>query len=113
VALARIQVDRRNYEAALQTLEQAKVAGQGNADYHALRGAVLQRLTRHAEAADAYRQALNSGPQSGASWVGLGISLEALGSRPEAAEAFRRGIATGALAADVKGYAEQRLLYLR
>jgi MSHA biogenesis protein MshN len=113
VALARIHVDRRNYEAALQTLEQAKVAGQGNADYHALRGAVLQRLTRHAEAADAYRQALNSGPQSGASWVGLGISLEALGSRPEAAEAFRRGIATGALAADVKGYAEQRLLYLR
>jgi MSHA biogenesis protein MshN len=113
VALARIHVDRRNYEAALQVLDQAKAAGQGNADFQALRGAVLQRLARHAEAADAYRQALNSGPQSGASWVGLGISLEALGNRPEAAEAFRRGVATGSLAADVKAYAEQRLLYLR
>jgi hypothetical protein len=57
--------------------------------------------------------ALNTGPQSGTSWVGLAISLEALGSRPEAAEAFRRGIATGTLPADVKGYAEQRLVYLQ
>jgi MSHA biogenesis protein MshN len=113
VALARIHLDRRNYEAALQVLDQAKAAGQGNTDFQALRGAVLQRLARHAEAADAYRQALNSGPQSGTSWVGLGISLEALGNRPEAAEAFRRGVATGSLAADVKAYAEQRLLYLR
>ena len=113
VALARIQVDRRNYEAALQVLEQARAAGQGNSDFHALRGAVLQRLARHAEAADAYRMALNSGPQSGTSWVGLAISLEALGSRPEAAEAFRRGIATGTLPADVRAYAEQRLLYLQ
>jgi len=113
VAAARIQVDRRNYEAALQILDQARAAGQGNADFHALRGAVLQRLARHAEAADAYRTALNSGPQSGTSWVGLAISLEALGSLTEAAEAFRRGIAAGTLPADVKAYAEQRLLYLR
>ncbi len=113
VALARIHVDRRNYDEALQVLEQSKAAGQGSADFHALRGAVLQRLSRQAEAADAYRTALNSGPQTGASWVGLGISLEALGRRPEAAEAFRRGIATGALTADVRAYAEQRVLYLQ
>jgi MSHA biogenesis protein MshN len=113
VALARIQVDRRNYEAALQILDQARAAGQGNSDFHALRGAVLQRLARHAEAAEAYRMALNSGPQTGTSWVGLAISLEALGKLTDAAEAFRRGIATTTLPADVKAYAEQRLLYLR
>ena len=113
VALARIHVDRRNYDEALRVLEQAKGTGQGNADMHALRGAVLQRLARQAEAADAYRMALNSGSQKGTSWVGLGISLEALGRRPEAAEAFRRGIATGTLTADVKAYAEQRVLYLQ
>jgi MSHA biogenesis protein MshN len=113
VALARIHVDRRNYDEALRVLEQARVTGQGNADLHALRGAVLQRLARQAEAADAYRMALNSGSQTGTSWVGLGISLEALGRRPEAAEAFRRGIATGTLTADVKAYAEQRVLYLQ
>jgi MSHA biogenesis protein MshN len=50
--------------------------------------------------------------QTGTSWVGLGISLEALGRRPEAAEAFRRGIATGGLSPDVRAYVEQRLPYL-
>jgi MSHA biogenesis protein MshN len=113
VALARIHVDRRNYDEALRVLEQAKGTGQGNADLHALRGAVLQRLARQAEAADAYRMALDSGPQAGTSWVGLGISLEALGRRPEAAEAFRRGVATGTLTADLKAYAEQRVLHLQ
>jgi MSHA biogenesis protein MshN len=70
-------------------------------------------MSRHGDAADAYRQALSSGPQGAAAWVGLAISLEALGRRPEAAEAFRRGIATGALTADVKAYAEQRAQQLR
>jgi MSHA biogenesis protein MshN len=113
VALARIHVDRHNYDEALKVLDQSKALAQGNADYHALRAAVLQRLARHAEAADAYRQALNSGAQTGTSWVGLGISLEALGLRREAAEAFRRGVATGTLAPEVRIYAEQRVQYLQ
>lgn len=113
VALARIHFDRRNYTGALGVLDQARAAGKGSADFHALRGAVLQRLSRHGEAADAYRQALGSGAQAGASWVGLGISLEALDRRPEAAEAFRRGIATGTLGGELLAYAEQRALQLR
>jgi MSHA biogenesis protein MshN len=113
VALARIHVDRRDYAAALGVLDQAKASGEGSADLHALRGAVLQRLSRHGEAADAYRQVLATGVQSGASWVGLGISLEALNRRPEAAEAFRRGIATGTLAGELLAYAEQRAQQLR
>lgn len=113
VALARIHVDRREYAVALGILDHAKVTGQSSQDFHALRAAVLQRLARHGEAADAYRQALGSGPQSGASWVGLGISLDALGRRPEAAEAFRRGIAAGTLAEDVLAYAQQRVRQLQ
>jgi MSHA biogenesis protein MshN len=113
VALARIHVDQRDYAVALDVLDRAGSGGQGSADFHALRGAVLQRLTRHAEAADAYRQALNAGAQNGTSWVGLGISLEALDRRPEAAEAFRRGIATGTLGGDLLAYAEQRAQQLR
>lgn len=112
-ALARIHVDQREYTVALEVLDRATPALQGSADFHALRGAILQQLLRHAEAADAYRQALNSGSQTGTSWVGLGISLEALDRRPEAAEAFRRGIATGTLGGDVLAYAEQRVQQLR
>jgi MSHA biogenesis protein MshN len=113
VALARIHVDRRDYAVALDVLDRATPAPGAGADFHALRGAVLQRLSRHSEAADAYRQALATGVQAGTAWVGLGISLEALDRRPEAAEAYRRGIATGSLAADLLAYAEQRAQQLR
>jgi MSHA biogenesis protein MshN len=113
VALARIHVDRRDYAVALDVLDRAAPAAGAGADFHALRGAVLQRLSRHGEAADAYRQALATGVQAGTAWVGLGISLEALDRRPEAAEAYRRGIATGSLAADLLAYAEQRAQQLR
>lgn len=113
VALARIHVDGGDFAAALTVLEQAAGAGRGNPDFHALHGAVLQQLGRHGPAADAYRLALASTPQSGAAWVGLGISLEAQGNRPEAAEAFRRGVASGTLAAEVRAYAEQRVRRLK
>ncbi len=113
VALARIHVDGGDFAAALTVLEQAAGAGRGNPDFHALHGVVLQQLGRHGPAADAYRLALASTPQSGAAWVGLGISLEAQGSLPEAAEAFRRGVASGTLAAEVHAYAEQRVRQLK
>jgi MSHA biogenesis protein MshN len=113
VALARIHVDRQAYDEALKVLDQAAESGRNNPDFQSLRGAVLQRLGRSGEAADAYRLALGSVPQSGASWVGLGISLEALGNLPEAAEAYRRGVASGTLAGGVRAYAEQRLRQLQ
>jgi MSHA biogenesis protein MshN len=113
VALARIYVDRHEYEEALKVLQRAGESGHGNADFQSLRGAILQRLGRNGEAADAYRLALGSVPQSGASWVGLGISLEALGNTPEAAEAYRRGVAAGNLSREVRAYAEQRVRQLQ
>jgi len=113
VALARIHVDRAEFAEALAVLERAAAPGRGNPDFHVLHGAVLQRLGRHGPAADAYRLALGSTPQSGAAWVGLGISLEAQGNLPEAAEAFRRGVASGTLAAEVRAYADQRIRQLQ
>jgi MSHA biogenesis protein MshN len=113
VALARIHVDRGDFSGALAVLEQAEAAGRGNPDFHALHGAVLQRLGRHGQAADAYRLALGAAPQSGATWVGLAISLEAQGHLPEAAQAYRRGVASGTLALEVRAYAEQRVRQLQ
>jgi hypothetical protein len=40
--------------------------------------------------------------------MALGISLEALDKRTDAAEAYRRAAAAGTLGADAKTYAEQR-----
>lgn len=113
VALARIHVDRHEYDEALMVLERAGESGRSSPDFQSLRGAILQRLGRNEAAADAYRLALDGVPQSGASWIGLGISLEAMGKLPEAAEAYRRGIAAGMLTREVQAYAEQRVRQLR
>jgi len=65
-----------------------------------MRGAVLQRLGKHAEAVEAYQNAIRIAPQPGTTWVGLAISLETLGRRPEAALAYRRALDAGSLAAE-------------
>lgn len=108
MVLARIYAEQGNNVLALEILEKAKSSAQGDAEFNPLSGAILQRLSRHEEAAEAYRAAVQAVPQSGIAWVGLGISLEALRRPAEAGDAFRRAVATGSLSAEVKTYAEQR-----
>jgi Flp pilus assembly protein TadD len=79
-----------------------------NADFQALRGAVLQRLSRHEEALVAFQNAVRGGSQPATTWVGLGISLEAVGRRPEAGQAYRRALSAGAIAPEAREYAERR-----
>jgi MSHA biogenesis protein MshN len=111
--LARIHAERGDFPAALEVLKPIQASAQDDAEFNYLLGVILQRLSKHEEAADAYRATLRAVPESGTSWVGLGISLEALQHRPEAADAFRRAIATGTLAAEVKTYAQQRVRQLQ
>jgi MSHA biogenesis protein MshN len=107
VALARIYTEQRDYRNALEVLDKAGPAAR-NAEFQAMRGAVLQRLGKHAEAVEAYQNAIRIGPQPGTTWVGLAISLETLGRRPEAAQAYRRALDAGSLAAEAREYAESR-----
>ena len=60
-----------------------------------------------------YRVALGAAPDKGGTWLGLALSLENLGRRNDAADAYRRALATGTLTADVKQYAEQKVRQLR
>ena len=107
LALARILVGQREYRAALGVLDRAGPAG--GADFQAMRGAVLQRLGRHAEAVAAYQSSLQSGAaQPATSWIGLAISLESLGRKGEAVTAYRRALAAGPLAQEARDYAESR-----
>lgn len=107
VALARIYAGQRDYAAALAVLDRAG-AGTANADFQATRGTVLQRLGRHAEAVDAYQAALRGATQPPASWIGLGISLEALERKSDAAAAYRRALTAGPMEAQARDYAESR-----
>ena len=113
VALARIHVDRGDYSKALEVLDKIGAGAPLDQDFHAMRGAILLRMSRLAEAAEAYRLALGRSARNGVSWVGLGIALSELGRGAEARDAFRRGIATGSLSDDLRAYAEQRVRQLQ
>ena len=113
IALARIHVERKDLSGALAVLDRSAGAAIDVPEFHVLRGTLLQRLTRHAEAAESYQAALRARATLPQAWVGLGISYEALGQRPEAAEAFRRGLAAGPLSTELKTFAEQRIRALR
>ena len=82
--------------------------GEGSADFQAFRGAMLQRLGRHEEALVAYQNAVREGTPPATAWIGYAISLEAVGKRSEAAQAYRRALTVGPIAAEAREYAESR-----
>jgi MSHA biogenesis protein MshN len=107
VALARIYIGQREYAAALEVLDRAGPAT-GKTDFQAMRGAVLQRMGRYAQAVEAYQAALRGENQPATSWIGLAMSLEGLGRRGEAVTAYRRALTAGPIAAEAREYAENR-----
>jgi MSHA biogenesis protein MshN len=107
LALARIHTEQRDYYAALDVMDRTGSIAR-NADFQALRGAVLQRLARHGEAVEAYQNAIRAGAQPATTWVGLGISLEATGRKAAAAQAYRRALVAGPIAPEAREYAESR-----
>jgi len=107
--LARVLVERGDYREAANVLAATPNSGAGDADYQLLYGAVLQRLGRHAEAIEAFQSAAKISDQGGATWVALGISLEATGRKVEALQSYRRSLGAGTVAQDVRAYAEGRI----
>jgi MSHA biogenesis protein MshN len=113
MALARLQLDRNDVTAAIETLQGSAAGAQNSPDYLAFHAALLQRQTRHREAAEQYQAALRLAPQSGVWLMGLGISLQALNRTAEAQDAFRRARASNSLSADLQAFVEQRLRQLQ
>ena len=113
MALARLQVDRGNNQAAIDTLQKGITYAQGNADYHAFLAALLQRQQRHEEAIAQYRAALGLRPQSGVWLMGLGMSLQSLNRNTEARDAYRSAKASGTLKPDLQAFVDQRLQQLQ
>ena len=106
--LARILIERKDYQGALDAANRALEQGQGDAELQAMRGTALQRLGRNADASEAFLASLRAAPQNGSTWMALAISLEAQDKRKEAAEAYRRAAGAGTLGADARTYAEVR-----
>ena len=111
--LARLQLEKREVRAAIDTLERTLPYAGDRAEYRAFLAALLQRDERHKQAAEQYLLALQRAPQNGVWWMGLGISLEADQRLPEAQESFRRAIASNSLTPELRAFVENKLGLLR
>ncbi|HEX4585042.1 MAG TPA: hypothetical protein VH183_09445 [Burkholderiaceae bacterium] len=104
---AQLQAELNDPTGALQTLDRVPAAGRDR-PYHALAGAIAQRAGRHELAIAEYKAALSSAPSDSLAWVGLGVSLQALGRDQQALVAYRS--AAGAnLSADLRRFVESRI----
>jgi MSHA biogenesis protein MshN len=109
LALARVQAQQGLADDALATLEQHAVPG---AEAQGLRGGVLARRADYAGALGAYEAAARAQPQNSLWWLGLGVSLEALGEPARARIAFGKAQALGLAREDLSQYVQERLLAL-
>jgi MSHA biogenesis protein MshN len=107
--LARLQVERGELDAGVQTLSRSAEYAGNNADYSAFYAGLLQRQQKHAEAVEFFDRALRLRPNAGVWLLGMGMSLDVLGRGAEAQEAFRRAKASGNLPSDLQAYVDQRL----
>lgn len=107
--LARLQIDRGETGAAIETLSRTLPYDRERPDYQAFMGGLLQKEGRHREAVDYYLNALRRAPKNAAWWMGLGISLQGDNRPGEAREAYQRALAVGGLSTDLQAFVQQRL----
>jgi MSHA biogenesis protein MshN len=111
--LARLQVERGDRQAAIQTLRnslaEASPLAVRHADPHAFLAALLQRQGDHDEAVARFTTALRLVPDKGIWWMGLGISLQAAGHAQQATAAYERALNANGLPAHLRAFVEQRL----
>lgn len=110
---ARLQVERGDPAAALRTLEAAAPHAGSSAEFHAFFAALLQRVGRHRDAVEHYRQALQLAPGTGVWLLGMGISLQADGRPEEARAAFEQARASRQLNAELTAFVDRRISELR
>lgn len=108
--LARLQLEHGG--PVLDTLTRSLPYANGNGDYHAFFGGVLQRHERYREAAEQYQAALKGTPANGVWWMGLGMALQADMRGAEAAQAFARAQADATLTPQLRAFVERRLRQL-
>lgn len=109
---ARLLVAKGNVDKALSVLEDAQPDVVQDPEYHAFMAALYQRLGRHEEAVTAYRRVVEVRPDSGVWWMGLAISLEAMGDDDVAIVAYRKALNGHAMTADLQRYASERIAVL-
>jgi protein O-GlcNAc transferase len=88
-----LELQDRQLDAALGSIQKAASAAPDNARYQFGLGQVLDALQRWDEAADAYHRALRNEPASHDAQVALGVALQRGGRLAQAAAAYRAALA--------------------
>ncbi len=109
---ARLLVDEGFIEQAFEVLGGAAPSLSIDPEYHAFKAALLQRMGRHRETVDVYRQVLEHRSDNGVWWMGLAISLEALQELKQAVVAYQRALLSPALALELQQFVGQRIQVL-
>lgn len=110
---ASILVKQGEISNALTILQSISPSIQDNPEYYAFIAALYQRQGQYMIAARLYDQLVKINPEQSAWWVGLGVSLEAVGKRNAALEAYQQALAGEALSPLVRAYVENKVSKLR
>ena len=105
--LVRMEQVMANHAQVLALLKRHEVLWARQADLWAVRGSAAQRLSQHAEAADAYRAALRLRPGEPRWMLGAAVSLAALGRPAEAAQLAEQARRSGPVSPEVLSYLRQ------
>ena len=97
---------------AIALLRQYSPSIQADPEHYALLAALYQRQKDHSTASNTYAEILKVRPQMGIWWVGMGISLEALGQHSRAQQAYQRARTSGSLHGDIARFTDNRLIAL-
>jgi Flp pilus assembly protein TadD len=104
---AQLQAELNDAAGALQTLDRVPTGARDQA-YHGLAGPIAQRAGQHERAVAEYAAALKMAPSNSLDWVGLAMSLQALGRDAQALAAYQTA-ASGMISADVRRFVEARI----
>lgn len=109
---ARTLMQLNQDQRAVEVLVKFAPAVSDDPEHHALLAALYQRQHNHQAAVKTYSEVLKVQPNAGVWWVGLAISLDALGKQAEAQAAYNQARATGSLAGDVARFTDNRIQVL-
>ncbi len=108
---AQLQADLGDATAALVTLDGIAATAR-SAHIEALRGGIAQRAGQHDVAVDAYQRAVRVNGAPAVWWVGLALSLDALGQTTQSHAAFSRAASDATLPAGVRSFVQARIAAL-
>ena len=105
----RILADQGDTEQSIAVLERARPPVSDDPEYHALMAAFYARAGQHYQAVQIYQNVLQARQGVSQWWMGLGLSLEAVGESAQALTSYQRAQRLGGLPAEVNKYVAGRI----